>query len=115
MDTEARAAGTFGKFPGDLELLLSSDMRREVYYNEDVSKPPEAGDKFIQLDWEESTLSLEVFHGIFPDGSSRKATRRFPTLDKLHEAIGKYREDAVLQGFKLYAGVSEDRSAGAGV
>jgi hypothetical protein len=64
-------------------------MPREIYYSGDVSKPPQAGDKFIQLDWDESSLSLDVGHGIFPDQNSRNPTRRFPTLDKSHELGGK--------------------------
>jgi hypothetical protein len=64
-------------------------MPREVYYSGDVSKPPKAGDKFIQLDWDESSLSLDVGNGIFPDQNSRNPTRRFPTLDNLHELGGK--------------------------
>ena len=75
---------------------------REVYYSGDVSKPPKAGDKYIQLDWDESSLSLDVGHGISPDQRSRNPTRRFPTLDKLHEAIRKHREAALRKGFKLY-------------
>ena len=77
-------------------------MPREIYCSGDVSKPPTAGDKFIQLDWDESSLSLDVGHGIFPDQNSRNPTRRFPTLDKLHEAIGKHREATLRKGFKLY-------------
>ncbi len=77
-------------------------MPREIYYSGDVSKPPKAGDRFIQLDWEESSLSLDVGHGIVPDQRSRNPTRCFPTLDKLHEAIGKQREKALSQGFKRY-------------
>jgi hypothetical protein len=77
-------------------------MPREVYYSGDVSKPPKAGDKFIQLDWSEGSLALIVGHGIFPDQISHNPTRRFPTLDKLHEAIRKHREDALRKGFKLY-------------
>ena len=57
-------------------------MPREIYYSGDVSKPPKAGNKFIQLDWDESSLSPDVGHGIFP--TRIVATRRFPTLDKLH-------------------------------
>ncbi len=77
-------------------------MPREIYYSGDVSKPPKAGDRFIQLDWDESSLSLDVGHGIVPDQRSRNPTRCFPTLDKLHEAIGKQREKALSQGFKRY-------------
>jgi hypothetical protein len=77
-------------------------MPREIYYSGDVSKPPKAGDRFIQLDWNESSLSLDVGHGIVPDQRSRNPTRCFPTLDKLHEAIGKQREKALSQGFKRY-------------
>jgi hypothetical protein len=76
--------------------------QRKIYYSGDVSQPPKAGDKFIQLDWDESSLSLDVGHGIFPDQSSRNPTRCFPTLDKLHEAIEEQREDALRKGFKLY-------------
>jgi len=46
-------------------------MPREIYYSGDVSKPPQAGDKFIQLDWDESSLFLDVGYGIFPDQNSR--------------------------------------------
>ena len=77
-------------------------MPREIYYSGDVSKPPKAGDRFIQLDWDESSLSLDVGHGIVPDQRSRNPTRCFPTLDKLPEAIGKQREKALSQGFKRY-------------
>jgi hypothetical protein len=45
---------------------------------------------------------LDVGHGIVPDQRSRNPTRCFPTLDKLHEAIGKQREKALSQGFKRY-------------
>jgi hypothetical protein len=77
-------------------------MPREVYYSGDVSKPPKAGDKHIQLDWDVSSLSLDVGHGISPNQRSRNPTRRFPTSDKLHEAIGKHREAALRKGFRLY-------------
>jgi hypothetical protein len=80
---------------------MLAPMPREIYYNGDVSKPPKAGDKLIQLDWDESSLSLDVGHGILPDQSSRNPTRCFPTLDKLHEAIGKQRKDALRKGFTL--------------
>jgi hypothetical protein len=33
--------------------------------------PPKAGDEFIQLDWDESSWSLDVGRGIFPDQNSR--------------------------------------------
>jgi hypothetical protein len=77
-------------------------MPREIYYSGDVSKPPKAGDKSIELDWDESSLSLDVSHGILPDQNSRNPTRRFPTLDKLHEEIGKLRKHASSRGFKRY-------------
>jgi hypothetical protein len=64
-------------------------MPRQIYYSGDVSKPPKAGDKFIQLDWDESSLSLDVGHEIFPDQNSRNPTRRFPASDNLNELGGK--------------------------
>ena len=75
----------------------------QVFFNGDVSKPPKAGDKFIQLDSDEVDLTLDVRRGVYPEGSSGKpAPLRFSTTDKLQEAIQRAREDALGRGFKLY-------------
>ena len=82
---------------------MLSPMPREVYYGGDVSKRPMAGDEYVQLDWDESSLTLYLRHGVFADEDSRKQKRlRFPTLKELNQALEKQREEASARGFKPY-------------
>lgn len=75
----------------------------EIYYSGDVSKRPMAGDEYLQLDWDESSLTLFLRHGVFADDDSRKQKRlRFPTLKELNQVLEKQREEALARGFKPY-------------
>jgi hypothetical protein len=78
-------------------------MPREIYYSGDVSKRPVAGDKFIQVDWDEDSLTLDLRRGVYPEGLSIVPKPvRFSTLDELHEAVHSATEGALGRGFKPY-------------
>ncbi len=81
-------------------------MPREIYYSGDVSRPPKAGDKFIQLDWEKTALKLTISQGIF--GHARKkhhnlsTVKKFSTLKELQQAVGEAIDNALRRGFKRF-------------
>jgi hypothetical protein len=79
-------------------------MPREIYYSGDVSKPPKAGDKFIQLDWEKTALKLKISQGIF-DAPRKKhlhlsTVKEFSTVKELQQAVGESIDEALRRGFK---------------
>jgi hypothetical protein len=81
-------------------------MPREIYYSGDVSKPPKAGDKFIQLDWEKTALKLTISKESL-DTLARNITifqpvKKFSTLKELQQAVGEAIDNALRRGFKRF-------------
>jgi hypothetical protein len=79
-------------------------MPREINYSRDVSKPPKAGDKFIQLFWEKTGLKLKISQGIF-DAPRKKhlhlsTVKEFSTVKELQQAVGESIDEALRRGFK---------------
>jgi hypothetical protein len=76
----------------------------ETYYK-DISRPPKAGEEFIELAWADIPgFELTVTRGIFDDKRKQKTkTLQFPTSKELDEAIGAYRHAALRKGFKRYS------------
>ncbi len=85
---------------------MLSPMPREIYYNGGVSKPPKAGDKFIQLDWEKTALKLTISQGIFDDPRKKhrhvSTVKEFSTRKELQQAVGESIDDALRRGFKRF-------------
>jgi hypothetical protein len=76
----------------------------ETYYK-DVSRPPKAGEEFIELAWAHIPgFDLTVTRGIFDDKSKTKTkSYPFPTSKELDLAIEAYRYAALRKGFKRYS------------
>jgi hypothetical protein len=81
-------------------------MPREIYYSGDVSKPPKAGDKFIQLDWEKTALKLTISQGIFRHARKKhhrlSTVKRFSAPKELQQAVGEAIDNTLRRGFKRF-------------
>jgi hypothetical protein len=81
-------------------------MPREIYYSGDVSEPPKAGDKFIQLDWEKTALKLTISQGIFANPRKKhlqvSTVKKFSTIKELQKAVGESIDEALRRGFKRF-------------
>jgi hypothetical protein len=90
-------------------------MPREIYYSGDVSKPPKAGDEFIQLDWEKTALKLTISQGIFRHARKKhhrlSTVKKFSTPKELQQAVGEAIDQALRRGFKRFA-FPDDRAKG---
>ena len=76
-------------------------MPQEIYYRGDVSKPPKAGDKFIQLDWEKTELRLTISQGIFIHARKKhhrlSTVKKFSTPKELQQAVGEAIDNTLRQ------------------
>jgi hypothetical protein len=75
----------------------------ETYYK-DVSRPPKAGDEFIELAWAyQPIFELNVIRGVFDDKSKNKTKHyMFWTSKQLEELVEGYRKAVLQKGFKPY-------------
>jgi len=87
-------------------------MPREIYYSGDVSKPPKAGDKFIQLDWEKTALKLTISQGIFRHARKKhhhlSTVKKFSAPKELKRAVGEAVDNALRLGFRRFTFPSPD-------